>query len=256
LDAEAFAAAATLARELAGAPPAMPEVDRAAVPFADAIGRLPAAFNEAATYYGRGGTYAADNFARGPALHARVTAAVEPYLATHRPFLFQVNQARWSLDRQELAMLERRGEKGLAWHMRRMLRAAYDAAVHLPTYGRRDTQIDLAAFDAAIRSYADLVETFRASPSSRLADDRFGSERRCPRPDLAAPSKFLVELRELRDAYVKRQQVPLMWELRARDAMMDYHALWAQVVMAVQYDRACGTAPVGGGGQAEPTGQR
>ncbi|HJQ58326.1 MAG TPA: hypothetical protein VJ890_15570, partial [Vineibacter sp.] len=66
LDAEAFAAAATLARELAGAPPAMLEVDRAAVPFAEAIGRQPAAFNDAAAYYGRGGSYAADNFARGP----------------------------------------------------------------------------------------------------------------------------------------------------------------------------------------------
>jgi hypothetical protein len=256
LDADGFAAAARLARELAPAAPAMREVDRAATPFADALERLPAAFNDAVAYYGSSHQYETDNFARGPALHARITAAVEPYLATHRPFLFQVNQARSALDRQEMAMLERLGDRGLAWHMRRLLRAALEATAHLPTYGRRDSQIDLTSFDAAIRRYAELVEAWRASPEKARAVERTRADPRCPRPDVDAPERFVVTLRDWREAYVKRQQVPVLWELRVRDSMMDYHDFWAKTLVAVQYDRACGARPAEAGGQADPTGRR
>lgn len=257
LDADGFAAAARLARDLAGQAPAMAEVDRAAVPFAAAIESLPGVFNEAAHYYSRTGDYEADKFARGQLMHPRIVAAVEPYLATHRPFLFQVNQARWSLDRQELAMLERRGATGLTWHMRRLMRAAFDASVHLPTYGRADSQIDLAAFDKAISTYADRVNALRSSPVGRPAEGRMADGRRCPSPDLQAPERYLVTLRDLREAYVIRQRVPLMWELRVRDSQLDYHDFWARTLEAIHYDRACGTGSGGAsGGQAAPTGRQ
>jgi Protein of unknown function (DUF3829) len=232
LDAERVAAAAKLARELAKADPPIPEVDRAAEAFASAVERMPAIFNEAAAYYGSSGLYKADRLARGKILHPAIMAAIEPYLQTHRPFLFQVNQARRALNRQEFAMLERRGDIGLRWHMRRLLETGFDAAVHIPTGPRGN--VDIAAFERATGAFGEQVmafQTYRESEQGKQATEGVSSI------DLDRPEGYLRDLRRLAEAYRMRDRVPLQWELLVLPSQSEYHRFWGATLAPIQHAR-------------------
>lgn len=194
LELERFAAAVKLAPELAVTAPLMPEVDSRAMPFAAAIEGMPAAFNEAVHYY-RSGDHEEDGFANGEALHPRIRAA---FSDTFQPFLYQIHHARWALNRQELAMLERQGKNGWRWHLRQIHKAAFDASLELPIYGHPDSQINLAAFDNAIRAYAGQVKAFHnynQSPQGQQAQARYGY--RIP-TGIAVP----------REGYLRRLRMP------------------------------------------------
>lgn len=232
LDPERFAAAVARARELAREAPAMPELDRAAEAFAQAIEGMPAVFNEAAAYYGSGEEYRFDRLEKGKALHPRIMAAIEPYLATLPPFLFRAGQTRRALNGQELAMLERRDGKALRWHMRRLHEAGLDAAVHIPT-GPRGS-FNTAGFEAALKTYAEAVAAFRAWRQSPAGQDDVAAVSRF---DLDAPESFLRKLREFPQAYRLRERVNVQWELLVLGAMSDYHDFWAATLKPIQHLR-------------------
>ncbi len=232
LDKERFAAAAKTARELAKEGPAMPEVDRAAEAFAAAIESMPAVMNEAAAYYGSSEDYKEDRLAKGKELHPRMMGVIEPYLATWRPFLFQVNQARRALNPQELALLERRDGKMLRWQMRRLLDSGFDVAVYLPIGPRGN--FNAQGFDAALKKYGDSVTAFRQWRQTAAGkQDSEGASSF----DLDRPERYLRQLRDLRDAYRVRERVNVQWELLVLSSMSDYHDFWAATLKPIEHLR-------------------
>jgi hypothetical protein len=232
LDTERFAAAVKTARELVKDGPPMPEVDKAAEAFAAAVEGMPAVFNAAAEYYSTNEDYQQDGLAKGKELHPRIMAVIDPYLATWRPFLYQVNQARKALNAQELEMVARRDGKGLRWHMRQVQDAGLNAAVHIPIGPRGN--FDAKAFDASLKKYTETFNAFRAWRNSAAGKEEAAG---LSSLDLDAPESYLRHLREFPQAYRMRERINVQWELLVLGAMGDYHGFWAKTLAPIQHLR-------------------
>src|SRR5260370_22701801 len=115
--------------------------------------------NEASAYYERK-DYKDDKMAGGKALHAKIVAAAEPFLAARARLEAVMKEEKAKVDLRRLAAIEQHEGRSANWHVAHvMLRARH--AIH-PLPSGRNPVVDVAVFDAAIADYAAAVKEMDA----------------------------------------------------------------------------------------------
>ncbi|WP_174247542.1 YiiG family protein [Methylocapsa sp. S129] len=155
---EAAAATAALTQE-----PLLPELDSAMRDYIAANAALGPILNEASAYYERK-DYKDDKMGGGKALHARIVAAAEPFLATRARLDNIVTAEKAKVDAARLASIEKREGRKANWHVANVMMRAQHVMDLLPSTAK--PVIDVAPFDAAILDYSAAVkdmDTYGAS---------------------------------------------------------------------------------------------
>lgn len=147
---EAAAASAALTQD-----PLLPDLDSAMRDYIAANAALGPILNEASAYYERK-DYKDDKMAGGKALHARIIAAADPFLAARARLdgLFTAEKAR--VDAARLASLEKREGRKANWHVANVMLRAQRVMDLLPSNAR--PVVDLASFHSALADYAGAVK--------------------------------------------------------------------------------------------------
>ena len=101
LNADLYADLVRKARAAAAEEPAIPELDKAALDYADAVATNPAVFNEAAQYYSSAKRYQLDRYEHGKTLHPKIAREIERFFATMPPFMGFLHQVRGRIDPRE-----------------------------------------------------------------------------------------------------------------------------------------------------------
>jgi hypothetical protein len=155
---EAGVATAALTQE-----PLLPELDAAMRDYIAANTTLGPILNEASAYYERK-DYKDDKMAGGIALHAKIVAAAEPFLATRARLdaLFTVEKAK--VDAARLVSIEKQEGRKANWHVANVMIRAQRVMDLLPSAAK--PVIDVAPFDAAIADYAGAVKDMDAYGAS------------------------------------------------------------------------------------------
>ncbi len=201
--------------------PKTPALDAALQSYMQAYEALAPMLNEASQYYERG-AYREDALARGKALHAKMVPLAETFLAKREDMLRELRPFVRAVEQQEVADIEAREGRSRAWQAAHVLHTANRVIDTFPktrptpinsdmldemmsnlgpdTPGETFDQIiagvvppkgviiDMARFDAALKDYADAVETF----------DRFAAEKPEDLEDLKdKPRELLAALRQL-----------------------------------------------------------
>ena len=201
--------------------PKTPALDAALQSYMQAYEALAPVLNEASQYYERG-AYREDALARGKALHTKVVPLAETFLAKREDMLRELRPFVRAVEQQEVADIEAREGRSRAWQAAHVLHTANRVIDTFPktrptpinsdtldemmsnlgpdTPGETFDQIiagvvppkgviiDMARFDAALKDYADAVETF----------DRFAAEKPEDLEDLKdKPRELLAALRQL-----------------------------------------------------------
>lgn len=167
--------------------PLLPELDAAMRDYIAANTSLGPVLNEANAYYERA-DYKVDKMAEGKALHARIVAAAEPFLAARARLesVFRTEKAK--VDAQELVAIEKREGRKANWHVADVMIRARQVVDLLPSAGK--PVVDLPTFDTALTNYAGAVKDMdtygAANPNSFFV---FESQ----------PRSLLSKLREFRD---------------------------------------------------------
>ena len=206
LNADLYADLVRKARAAAAEEPAIPELDKAALDYADAVATNPAVFNEAAQYYSSAKRYQLDRYEHGKTLHPKIAREIERFFATMPPFMGFLHQVRGRIDPREIAIVEQAG-RALARALARKLTIA-GRQVSLFVHTNASREMDLAGFDAALNAYLDLVggyKAYRTGPGKGDASLNGITDMRV--------EGLVRELREIRAAYEARRQVPLRYEL-------------------------------------------
>jgi hypothetical protein len=151
---EAAAAAAALTQE-----PMLPELDAAMRDYIAANAALGPILNEANAYYERE-DYKADKMAGGKALHARIVAAAEPFLAARTRLDAVVTVEKAKVDAARLVAIEKREGRKANWHVANVMMRAQRVMDLLPSAAK--PVIEIAPFDAAILDYAGAVKDMDA----------------------------------------------------------------------------------------------
>lgn len=228
LDADLYAELVRAARAAASEEPAIPELDKAALAYADAVATNPAVFNEAAQYYSSARDYETDKYQRGKELHPKIAREIERFFATLPPFMGFLHQVRAQIDPQEIAIVEQAGRAPARALARKLMIAGRRAGLFVPINAGRD--IDTRGFDAAIKTYADQAaayKTYRQSPAGQedasltvFSDDRIEG--------------LYKELRDIRSAYDQRRQISLLYELLILPFYEEYGAFWTEMLGVVE----------------------
>jgi hypothetical protein len=176
------------ARAAADGPPTIPPLDDAARRYAASFEALVPILNDAAAYYQRQ-DYKDDKMAGGQALHAKIVPAMAAFLAAREQLEGAEEELSAGLDRQGLALIERREGKTLHWQVRRLGMTAKAALRAMPA-GKTDAE--MAAFGAAIAAYADAVRDF----------DNFAKS--AGHADQSGPRELLARFRTLREKVEKK----------------------------------------------------
>lgn len=228
LNGERYAELIRAAREAAADPPAIPELDKAALAYADAVATNAAVYNEAARYYSSDRAYERDRYRHGKELHPKIAHELERFFATLPPFMTRMNQARAAVDPQEIAAVEKVGRAPARALARQLMIAGRQAALFVPTNTSRD--IDTAGFDAAIQTYADQADAYaayRQSPAGRR-------DRSLTSQTDGRVTGLLRELRDIREAYDMRRQIFLRYELLVIPFYEEYGDFWSEMLAVVE----------------------
>ena len=151
---EAQAATAALTSE-----PLLPELDAAMRDYIAANAALGPILNEANAYYERK-DYKDDKMAGGKALHARIVAAAEPFLAARARVDAIMTQEKAKVDARRLGMIEKKEGRAANWQVANVMMRARRVMDILPSNAK--PVVDLAVFDAAIADYAAAVKDMDA----------------------------------------------------------------------------------------------
>jgi hypothetical protein len=179
------------ARAAVAAPPSIPPLDDAARDYAASFEALVPILNDASAYYERQ-DYKDDKMAGGQALHAKIVPAMTAFLATRARLEEAEEELSAGLDRQGIALIERREGKSLQWQIRHLGMTAKAALRAMP---RGQSADEITAFSAAITTYADAVKEFDAFTKSSGKYDPSN-----PR-ELLARFRTLREKLEQKDAH-------------------------------------------------------
>jgi len=173
------------ARQSATAQPAIPPLDAATKELAETLDRLVPIMNEAAAYYRRK-DYLTDHMKGGKELHAKLVPAAKAFLAARANASQVLNQVKSSLDRRQLASIEKAEGKSLRWHKTNTMMLAKKAIDQTP----RDPHNpgDLKAFDQTLGEFGDAVRAYD-SAVQKAGQPNAVSDR---------PSRILGSLREIR----------------------------------------------------------
>jgi hypothetical protein len=155
---EASAATAALTQE-----PLLTELDSAMRDYIAANAALGPILNEANAYYERK-DYKDDKMAGGKALHARIVAAAEPFLAARARLDAVVTVEKAKVDAARLVSIEKREGRKANWHVANVMMQAQRVMDLLPSAAK--PVIDVAPFDAAIVDYAGAVKDMDAYGAS------------------------------------------------------------------------------------------
>jgi Protein of unknown function (DUF3829) len=155
---EASAATAALTQE-----PLLTELDSAMRDYIAANAALGPILNEANAYYERK-DYKDDKMAGGKALHARIVAAAEPFLAARARLDAVVTVEKAKVDAARLVSIEKREGRKANWHVANVMMHAQRVMDLLPSAAK--PVIDVAPFDAAIVDYAGAVKDMDAYGAS------------------------------------------------------------------------------------------
>ncbi len=155
---EAAAATAAMTQE-----PLLPELDTAMRDYIAANAALGPILNEASAYYERK-DYKDDKMAGGKALHAKIVAAAEPFLAARARLdaLFTVEKAK--VDAARLVSIEKQEGRKANWHVANVMIRAQRVMDLLPSNAK--PVINVTPFDAAIADYAGAVKDMDAYGAS------------------------------------------------------------------------------------------
>jgi hypothetical protein len=216
------------ARAAAAEEPAIPELDKAALAYAEAVASNPAVFNEAAEYYSSARRYEEDRYEHGKTLHPKIAHEITRYFATLPPFMGFLHQVRAQIDPQEIAILEKAGRAPARALARKLTTVGRQASLFVPTNASRE--IDTRGFDAALKAYGDQVAAYKAYRRSEAGQaDK----------SLTVFSDQRIEglyrtLRDIRQAYNLRRRVPLQYELLILPFYEDYGAFWSEMLDIVE----------------------
>jgi hypothetical protein len=151
---EAAAATAALTQE-----PALPDLDAAMRDYIAANAALGPILNEASAYYERK-DYKDDKMAGGKALHAKIVAAAEPFLAARARLEAVMKEEKAKVDLRRLAAIEQHEGRSANWQVANVMLRARHVIDALPS--GRNPVVDVAVFDAAIADYAAAVKEMDA----------------------------------------------------------------------------------------------
>lgn len=206
------------ARKTAGDKPAIPALDEATKQLASTFEALIPILNEAEAYYDRK-DYLADNMAGGKALHDKLVPAAMAFLAARATTEALQNQLKDTLDRAELAKIEKAEGKSVRWHVRNTMVLAKRAVELMPSSPKGGA--DLPQFDATLAAFGSAVRDFdtaiRESGKSTSID--------------SYPRDILGKLREMRDSIAKGRADNMSYS-------MDYNSVIQQYNMMVTMSNA------------------
>jgi hypothetical protein len=227
LNADLYADLVRKARAAAAEEPAITELDKAALDYADAVATNPAVFNEAAQYYSGARRYELDRYAHGKTLHPKIAREIERFFATLPPFMGFLHQVRGRIDRQEIAIVEQAGRAPARALARKLMIAGRQASLFVHTNASRE--MDLAGFDAALKAYLDLVGAYKTYRAGAGKDDASLNGITDMRVE-----GLLRELREIRSAYEARRQIPLRYELLLLPFYEHHGRFWGELLGVVE----------------------
>jgi hypothetical protein len=215
------------ARAAATETPLVPDLDKAALAYADAVSTNVEVFNEAADYYSSARRYEEDRYEHGKTLHPKIVREIDRYFATLPPFMGFLHQVRAKIDPREIAIVERAGRAPARALARKLMTVGRQASLFVPIGPRQD--INRQAFDAAIRAYLgqfDAYKAYRQSPAGQQDASLSGFS------DNEVEGLYR-KLREIRGAYDLRRQVPLQYELLIVPFYEDYGQFWSEMLAVV-----------------------
>ncbi|WP_295559941.1 DUF3829 domain-containing protein [uncultured Hyphomicrobium sp.] len=224
-----IAALLTEARGASSLKPDTPELDAAMQSYMESYEAVAPVLNQASQYYERE-AYRADGMAEGKALHTRMVPLAEAFLAKREAMLEKLRPFVREVEQQEVADIEAREGRSRAWQAANVMHAANRVVDTFPkvrptpmdadmldemmsklgpdTPGETFDQImagvvppkgviiDMARFDAAMKSYAEAVEIF----------DAFAKEKPEELEDFKdKPQALLVALRALQTPLQRNQ---------------------------------------------------
>jgi hypothetical protein len=227
LNANLYADLVRKARAAAAEEPAIAELDKAALDYADAVATNPAVFNEAAQYYSGARRYELDRYEHGKVLHPKIAREIERFFATLPPFMGFLHQVRGKIDSREITIVEQAGRAPARALARKLMIAGRTASLFVHTNASRD--MDLAGFDAALKAYLDLVASYKAYRAGPGKGDASLSGITDMRVEGLAR-----ELREIRAAYETRRQVPLRYELLLLPFYEHHGRFWSELLGVVE----------------------
>ena len=228
LNADLYADLVRKARAAAAEEPAIPELDQAALAYADAVATNPAVFNEAAQYYSSARRYELDRYEHGKALHPKIAREIERFFATMPPFMGFLHQVRAKVDAREIAIVEQAGRAPARALARKLMIAGRQASLFVQTNASRD--MDLRGFDAALKAYLDLVGTYKAYRQSAAGKDDASLN---GITDMRVEGLFR-ELRDIRAAYEARRAAPLRYELLLLPFYEHHGRFWSELLGVVE----------------------
>lgn len=217
------------ARRVSGLKPSTPKLDAAMVRYMDAYDVVVPVMNRANDYYERKG-YRADGMAEGRALHAQMVPLANGFLSEREAMLQDLRAFVREVEQQEVAAIEAREGRSRGWQAAQVMHAASRVIDLFPrtrptpmssdmieekmraigpnTPGEKLDEIiagvvppqgvviDMKRFDAAIKQYAEAVETF----------DRFAAEKPEGLKDFKdLPRHLLNGLRALQEPLARNQ---------------------------------------------------
>jgi hypothetical protein len=144
--------------------PRLAELEAAAGVYARALDEIAPLVNEAHEYY-RQGDFKDDKMAKGAALHPRLMAAWESFASANSGLHQQLAAIHQRLEDEELAWLEKSGQR-LAYLRGRTMRLARELADAVKT----PKELDLAVFQPRLDAYQAGLRELEASLASQKVD--------------------------------------------------------------------------------------
>lgn len=179
------------AEEATTAEPKMPELDAAMIRFIAAYKQLAPVLGKASKYYDRS-DYKSDKMQGGKEYHAEIIKFADEFSKARTEADTLLAKEKREIDLQELAALEKAEGKKSRWHVRNIMIKAQAVMETLPSGG--ETKVDLNAYDASLKDYAEAVKVF----------DDYATEH----PDSfhvfeSSPGKLLSKLRDFQEKLQK-----------------------------------------------------
>ncbi|MFO1109813.1 MAG: DUF3829 domain-containing protein [Bradyrhizobium sp.] len=221
------------ARAAAARKPSAPALDATIPRYLDAYEALAPVMNQANDYYEQR-KYRTDNAAGGKALHARMVPLANAFLTQRDAMMKELRPFIREAEQQELAAIEAREGRSLAWQVAQVMHAANVMVDVFPrarpvvmssdeidqkmmaigpnTPGEKLDEIiagvkppatpavDINRFDAALKGYAAAVETF-----DRFAEAKAGTKSAELEDFKSLPRRLLDGLRAMREPLAKSQ---------------------------------------------------
>lgn len=186
------------AEEAIGAEPRMPDLDAAMTRFIAVYKELAPVLEKASKYYDRS-DYKSDKMQGGKEFHTQIIKFADEFSTARTEADTLLAKEKRQIDLQELAALEKAEGKKSRWQVRNIMIKAQAVMETLPS--GNETKVDLGAYDASLKDYA---EPSRCSMTTRLniparstssnpAQERFSASCGTSRKNCRRPRAMLVK---------------------------------------------------------------